>query len=121
MRWIADENIPRTSIKSLRDAGFDVLSIGEYKPGLADRDVLALAHQNGYGLLTFDRDFGELIFRKEQPAPRAVVYFRFIPTSPDEPAMMMMSLTSTLDVVEGHFIVLDRDSYRKRPLPGSSS
>ena len=117
LRWIADENIPKTSIQSLRNAGFEVLSVGEYKPGLSNLEVLDLAHQHGYGLLTFDRDFGELIFGKQHPAPLAVVYFRFIPTSPDEPAMIMMSLISNLDVVEGHFIVLDRDSYRKRPLP----
>jgi predicted nuclease of predicted toxin-antitoxin system len=117
LRWIADENIPKTSIQSLRDAGFEVLSVAEYKPGLTDLEVLELARQNGYGLLTFDRDFGELIFRKQHPAPLAVVYFRFIPSSPDEAAMVMMSLISSLDVFEGQFIVLDRDSYRKRPLP----
>ncbi|MCF6237174.1 MAG: DUF5615 family PIN-like protein [Gammaproteobacteria bacterium] len=43
MKWLADENIPLTSVRLLRQAGLDVVSIGESQPGLSDHDVLELA------------------------------------------------------------------------------
>ncbi len=117
MIWLADENIPLTSIRMLREAGMDVASIGESSPGRSDEDVLQAARDARRGLLTFDRDFGELIFRRRLPSPPAVVYVRFIPRTPQEPAAAMLALLDSAQAVEGHFIVLDRDSFRRRKLP----
>lgn len=118
MKWLADENIPLTSVRLLRQAGLDVVSIGESQPGLADHDVLELAHREGLVLLTFDRDFGELIYLQRHPCPPAVVYLRFIPVTPGEPAQVVLAMLDSLKTLEGQFIVLDRDSFRKRALVG---
>jgi len=116
LKWLADENIPFTSVKLLRESGLDVVSVGESQPGLADQNVLELAHKKGLALLTFDRDFGELIFKQKLPYPPAVVYLRFKPISPTEPAQVLLSMLDKLKSIEGEFVVLDRDSLRKRAL-----
>lgn len=117
MIWLADENIPLTSIRILREVGIDVASVRERCPGRRDEDVLQAAHDEQRGLLTFDRDFGELIFRRRLSCPPAVVYVRFIPRTPQEPAEVILALLDSDQAVEGHFVVLDRDSFRRRKLP----
>ena len=59
---LADENIHGTIIQILRDAGFDVISVRELSSGAKDEVIIQMAQQNGYVLLTEDKDFGEWIF-----------------------------------------------------------
>lgn len=117
MKWLADENIPTASIALLRQAGLDVTSVREIQPGLADHAVLGMAHGERRGVLTFDRDFGELVFQQQLPCPPAVIYLRFAPVSPEEPGHIVLAMLESVGVLDGQFIVLDRESYRKRALP----
>jgi predicted nuclease of predicted toxin-antitoxin system len=115
--WLADENVPVRTILRLREAGLDLASIREIAPGSSDVAVLRRAHRDGRGLITFDRDFGELIFLQRCDCPPSVVYLRFIPSYPEEPAEVFLALLGSHETLEGAFVVLDRDSLRKRPLP----
>ena len=117
MIWLADENIPVGSILRLRNAELDLASIRETRPGLSDAEVLQYAYSEQRGLLTFDRDFGELLFVRSFPCPPAVVYFRFVPLYPEEPAEVFLTLLGSAELLEGAFVVLDRDGLRKRRLP----
>ncbi len=118
VKLLANENLPLPSVIALRREGFDVLSISELSPGISDEDVLNLAKDQARILLTFDRDYGELVFKRRLPCPAGVIYLRFDPVSPTEPAQIIQSFLSRYgtDVIH-HFIVLDRDSFRRRPLP----
>lgn len=61
MDFLADENFPLVSIRLLRNAGHNVVSVIEATPGGKDRDVLKRAHEENRVVLTFDKDYGELI------------------------------------------------------------
>jgi len=61
-RFLADENFPGSSIRLLRAASHDVAAIIEDSPGVEDAEVLARAVQEQRIALTFDRDYGELIY-----------------------------------------------------------
>jgi len=114
----ANENIPIVSVMALRDAGHDVLSLSEGSPGATDEAALALARAEGRTLLTFDRDYGELIFGRGLPSPPCVIYLRFDPKTPTEPAEILQALfVQVAAAVEGYFFVVERDSFRRRPLP----
>ncbi len=76
MQFLADENVPLPSIRLLREAGLDIEAIGETAPGAPDVQVLSRAVTNGQLLITFDRDFGELIYRRGAPVPPGVIYVR---------------------------------------------
>ncbi|CAN5700733.1 hypothetical protein BH23CHL2_BH23CHL2_10020 [soil metagenome] len=73
-------------------------------------------------LLTFDRDFGELIFVHGYPPPPAIVYFRFDLQSPIEPASILLNLLkdSKLDLT-GMMTVVSRGPIRQRPFPTSNT
>jgi predicted nuclease of predicted toxin-antitoxin system len=72
MRFLADENFPRPALEALRKAGWDVSSIAENCPGISDDEVIALCADQERVLLTFDKDFGELVFRRGLPAARSL-------------------------------------------------
>jgi len=56
---LADENIHGFIIKTLREAGFEVISVIESASRIKDEKVIQLALQHDYLLLTEDKDFGE--------------------------------------------------------------
>jgi predicted nuclease of predicted toxin-antitoxin system len=59
---LADENIHITIISSLRKIGIKVYSIYESSRGLKDEEIIELARELNYSILTEDKDFGEWIF-----------------------------------------------------------
>lgn len=76
---LADENFPRSVIAGLREREYDVLAMAEHAPETDDRSVLALARRTSRWLLSFDGDFGELIFRYGELPPPGILYFRLHP------------------------------------------
>jgi predicted nuclease of predicted toxin-antitoxin system len=118
IRFLANENIPLASVYGLRDAGDDVLAAAESFPGAGDPEVLARAHRESRILLTFDRDYGELIYRRGLPAPLGLVYFRFTPASPLHVAEVLRELGEIPRLLlEGSYKVVEEDRIRQRPLP----
>jgi predicted nuclease of predicted toxin-antitoxin system len=105
----------------MRQAGYDMASIVEESPGIDDTLVLSRAVNEERIILTFDRDYGELIYRLSLPAPKGVIYFRFRPQDPEEPAQLLLNLfQNTTLQFEGWFTVLERNQLRQRPLPNKS-
>jgi len=66
MRFVADENIERQVVGSIRALGHEVISIAETNPGILDEDIISLARTKKAILLTCDKDFGELVFRQNK-------------------------------------------------------
>ena len=63
--------------RSLTEQGHDVTRVArDYPAGLPDDQVLAIAEREQRILITNDRDFGELVFRRLQPHD-GVIYLRF--------------------------------------------
>lgn len=117
MRFLADENVPVPSIRLLRAAGYDIQAVIEDAPGTPDAAVLAHARENGQILITFDRDFGELVYRRGSAVPAGVIYLRLSPADPEAAGRAILALFA-LDALqlEGRFTVVDTDRIRQRPL-----
>jgi len=86
VRLLVNENIPLASVAALREAGHDVASITENSPGISDEAVMQRARADDRIIVTFDSDYGELVFRRRLPTPGGVLYLRFLPENPLEPA-----------------------------------
>lgn len=67
MRMLADESVDRPLIVRLRQDGHEVASIAEESPGIPDDEVLDRAYGDGVVLLSADKDFGELVYRRRRP------------------------------------------------------
>jgi len=117
LRFLADENIPLASVRMLRASGHDVAAARDIAAGANDPLVLQLAHEQSRILLTFDRDIGALVFGARVPVPTGVVFFRFRPESPEEPAVLLLGILDTPEPrLEGRFTIMDRERVRQRRL-----
>jgi predicted nuclease of predicted toxin-antitoxin system len=117
VRLISDENVPRPLVNALREDGHDVLSGLEELRSQTDAIVLGRAVKEGRVLITFDRDFGEMIFARGFAPPPGIIFVREIPRS----------LVATIEAVravvngpapriDGYFVAIDRKA-RYHPLP----
>jgi len=114
---LANENFPMPSVAVLREAEYDVLAITETHRSMSDLDVLSVAVSENRWIVTFDRDYGELIFAKNLPSPPALLYIRLRSYRPEEPGQMLIDLLREASSLGGQFVVIQEDSLRKRPLP----
>lgn len=114
---LVNENFPVPSVRALRADGIDVLSVQESMPGAPDDAVLAKAVETGRWLVTFDRDYGELVFSLRCASPRAILYLRQEPVPPTRPAERVLELLAQPELAEGHLVVIGERTVRRRPLP----
>jgi predicted nuclease of predicted toxin-antitoxin system len=117
MKFLADENFPRAAVAALRESGVGVDWVTENMPGSSDEDVLACCAQEGRTLLTLDKDFGELVFRRRLPAPGGVILFRVDAATPADFADTVLSTVQSGVDWAGFFSVVSHDRIRMTPLP----
>ncbi len=116
MRFLADENFPLPSTVLLRDNDQDIIEVADIMPSASDEKVLHHAYQEQRIILTFDSDYGELIYRFKMPSA-GVIYFRFIPITPLEPAEIVLQWLPDNIPLVNRFTIAKRNKIRQRPLP----
>jgi len=103
---LADENVQRTVVDSLRQKGHVVHHVQEMTPGVPDDTVLEMATHESAILLTYDRDFGELVFRQKRIA-RGVILVRFPGLPPVRVAELVSATISAHgEEIDGAFTVI---------------
>jgi predicted nuclease of predicted toxin-antitoxin system len=114
MRFLADENFPWRSAELLRSLGHDIETVASLARGARDVEVLRIASDQSRVLLTFDRDFGELVFRLGQPT-RRIVFIRYDHLDALRPARLVLSLLE-MPGMELHdfFTTISGDEVRQR-------
>lgn len=121
MKFLADENFPLPSVHALSVAGHDVAAVVLESPGASGELVLERAVREDRILLTFDRDYGRLLYQQGAVSPGGIVYFRFVPSSLEEPAEYLLALLErSVPSLPGMLTVAERDRVRQRPLPANN-
>jgi len=115
MFFLANENFPRPGTIILREYGLSAQSIQEDFPGISGEEVIKIAIKNNQIILTFDRDYGEIIFKYAINNPPAVVFFREKGNAPESAALSLIRLlTDTNLTLSGVFTVVENKSVRQR-------
>lgn len=114
MDLLADENQHPAVVAHLRNAGHLVEYVRETSPGAADRDILNRPDIGSLLLLTYDRDFGDLIFNHGLPHPAAILYTRLSRAAPDEIALRLLAVLKA-GVASAHIITITKDGERAKP------
>jgi predicted nuclease of predicted toxin-antitoxin system len=118
MKFLADENFPLDSVYILRQRGYDITAIILDSPGIKDTEILFRAIKEERIILTFDKDYGELIFKLKLQPPIGLVLFRYDPSTPAEPAEHLIKLIAIQGFsLSNKFTVIERDNVRQRRLP----
>ncbi len=115
IKLLSDENFPLVSVKILEERTYDVLSILRSFSGISDREIILLANKEKRLILTFDRDFGQLIFKEGLIPENGIFYFRLQDFSASEPAYFVLDILekSKLEVANT-MIVIERNFIRQK-------
>ena len=119
MRWIVNENVSGTVIRTLRERGHDVLAVKQSLRGSGDAEILARAQAEERVVVTHDKDFGELAFRCGLPASSGVILFRLAGADRESDNQRVLQILESSVDWTGHFAVVTDDRVRIRPLPGA--
>ena len=115
MKFLANENFPFPSITFLRQAGYSISSVAEQYPGISDHEVIDKAKVDNSIILTFDKDYGEIIFKHGQENPPAVIFFRFKGENPEMAGRLLINLIENKRLqLENKFTVIEKESVRQR-------
>lgn len=120
MLLLADENQHPLVVARLREAEHHVEWIAETMPGAADATILGRTDIGTLTFLTYDRDFGDLIFHRGYPAPRTILYIRLNRARPLEIADRIATMIET-GLAAGHIITINERGERTRPFPAGAS
>ncbi len=115
MKWLADENFPFPAFRVLELKEFDIKHIGIENPSVEDVSVIQTSLAENRIILTFDSDFGELVFRYGYTPP-GVIYFRLANFQITEPAMILIRLLEEGYSFENYFTVISQDTIRQRTI-----
>jgi predicted nuclease of predicted toxin-antitoxin system len=116
MRFLADENFPGEAIRQLERGGHDVVWVRTLAPGISDADIVAWAARESRIVLTFDKDFGELVWSAGLPMSSGIVLFRLpMPAAGNVGADLVARINERSDWA-GHFSVIEPGRVRMRPL-----
>jgi predicted nuclease of predicted toxin-antitoxin system len=100
--------------------GHDVVRVALSDATAEDPEVLAIAARDDRILITYDRDFSELIFARTADQPPAIIYIRY---RARDVAQVIGRLLPVLDfdLLRGHMTVLDQQRIRRTPFPMRSN
>lgn len=105
-KFTIDENLPPALAAWLRQRGFYVVSIQETSRGATDSDILRWAMQQGRVVVTADKDFGELVFRR-RIAASGVVLVRYPFADVEGFLAKWTAYWARIEpVVDGRFVIL---------------
>ena len=115
MKILANENFPGASVLYLQSAGYDIKSIGKENPGITDDEVMNSAIAENRLIITFDSDYGELIFKHGYKPPAGVIYLRIKEYAPEDPGQLIHNILTMPGLDFGRKLsVIDQNGIRQR-------
>ncbi len=112
MKIIANENIPGNAVMELGKYGRDVLWVRESMPGVDDEVVLMTANRENRLAITFDKDFGELVFTGKIKLQTGVILFRRKNLLPTAICRFIVDAINSRTDWFGHFSVVEEKKVR---------
>ena len=67
MRFLVDECTGTRVASWLRKEGYEVFSVYEEARGISDEEIVRKAFAENWILITYDKDFGEKVYREQYP------------------------------------------------------
>jgi predicted nuclease of predicted toxin-antitoxin system len=117
MKFLANENISGTVIQELRILGHDVLAVKESMRSAPDDEVLDRAEAENRILLTHDKDFGELAYRRMLPPGGGIILLRLQRKNPESDNRRIVEVLTSRMEWTGKFSVVTDYHIRCRRLP----
>ena len=116
LKLLANENFPYKSIVYLLENGYDITSIGIDNPSILDAEVMLIAMKEERVILTFDRDYGELIFKHNYKPDCGIIFLRIEEFDPIEPGIIIekILMNKKIDLRRALTVVDETGGLRQR-------
>ena len=102
-------------IERLRGAGAEIISVSEVS--WCDEKIMKISSGQRLTIITFDKDFGYLVFKRGIGAPYGVILFRIRMKSPDYIFKMLKWILFESGIkFERNFVVVTESKVRVVPL-----
>jgi hypothetical protein len=120
LKLLADQNVHRRVVLSLRDAGYDVEFIQETMPGRPDQEILARPDIGAMIFITGDKGFGRWLFEQGLTRPLAVLFSRLPHGDWAGTSERLLALLER-GVMPGQMVTITKDGERAKPFPIGAS
>lgn len=118
MLFIVDECAGPSVARFLESLSHEVYSVPDLSPGWKDYQVLQKATESRGIIVTNDKDFGELIFKKRLPHYGVILMRLKDERVPNKITVLSHFLDSYPQIIQPNdFIVLTEESYRVTKFP----
>jgi predicted nuclease of predicted toxin-antitoxin system len=117
MKFLADAHIGRGIVNYVTSLGHDILHAEVLEPRLPDSEILRLASEQERIVLTADKDFGELVFRRLFPCHGVILLRLSAPSERERLSLFIQYWPVVEQHAVGHFIVLTDKQVRRTALP----
>ena len=115
MKLLANENIPLASVQYLLSVGVDLLWVGDNYSGISDEKVMEIAINQDRTIVTFDRDYSELIFKFGYKPQAGVIYLRFDEYTPVFAGELVYKIINYEELdFDNRLTVIDKRGIRQR-------
>lgn len=116
-RFLVDESVDFPVVLFLRNKGYDLTSIAEYSPSVEDIKILKRAYEQSRILLTNDKDFGYLVFKKKLKSKGLLLFRLKDQSSQAKIEVLRFILENYKERLQGNFIVATKNKIRIRKIP----
>jgi len=112
MRFLVDECVGPSVVRWLRGNNHDATSAYEDCRGWDDESILEKAYSEGRTIVTIDKDFGEMVFRRKLPHCGVILLRCGFAGAAKKISMMLKVLSLPEEDISGHFIVATETAIR---------
>ncbi len=116
LRFLFDVGVGKLAEETIANDGHDVLAVRDLDPAMTDLDILRLAAQQGRIVVTMDTDFGELVFRADEPCYGVLLLRTDDAPSTEKTRVAISVVREHGDALAGSFAVFARGRLRIHPL-----
>lgn len=113
MKFLLDSCISSFAVEDLKDSGFDVLWIPEIGKDPGDEAIIKKAFDEGWVLVTADKDFGELVFVFGKPHS-TIIRLVDIPAKEQGKFLLRLIETHKNDIEKKALITVEKFRVRVR-------
>ena len=119
MRFLADENISPSIVTKIRQLKIDIIGLSEKERGLRNSKLLLKAIDENRILITIDKGFGELVFKKKL-LPQGVILLRLKKESFKNVlhflSKFFLKYQSNLNFLNGKFFIVSEKGIKFRKI-----
>ena len=116
LKFLVDVGVGAKVEEHLLDNNYDLKTVRSIDQRMPDQEIIRLAALEKRIIVTMDKDFGALVYRLRKPAAGIVLIRMAVEQRQSKWLRLKKLIDKYADRLPGHFVVINIDKFRFRPL-----